>query len=104
MTPCEAAGLRMCIHPDDPAYPVFGIPRILSRSEDVERLFKAVPSAHSGLTLSDLAARADQADEVARLAAHGTDPPPEAAVIEGDAEPLTLQYWPSEAQRVQPEP
>ena len=37
------------------------------------------------------AARADQADEVARLAAHGTDPPPEAAVIEGDAEPLTLQ-------------
>lgn len=51
MPDCEAAGVRMCIHPDDPAYPVFGIPRILSRAEDVERLFKAVPSLHSGLTL-----------------------------------------------------
>ncbi len=48
---CEAAGVRMCIHPDDPAYPVFGIPRILSRSEDVARLFAAVPSTSSGLTL-----------------------------------------------------
>ena len=51
MPTCEEAGVRMCIHPDDPAYPVFGIPRILSRSDDVERLFKAVPSANSGLTL-----------------------------------------------------
>ena len=51
MADCEAAGVRMCIHPDDPAYPVFGIPRILSRSEDVERLFQAVPSPNSGLTL-----------------------------------------------------
>lgn len=51
MPACEEAGVRMCIHPDDPAYPVFGIPRILSRSEDVEKLFAAVPSAHSGLTL-----------------------------------------------------
>ena len=51
MPACEEAGVRMCIHPDDPAYPVFGIPRILSRGEDVERLFSAVPSPNSGLTL-----------------------------------------------------
>jgi mannonate dehydratase len=51
MPTCEESGVRMCIHPDDPAYPVFGIPRILSRSEDVQRLFAAVPSAHCGLTL-----------------------------------------------------
>ena len=51
MPTCEESGVRMCIHPDDPAYPVFGIPRILSRSEDVQRLFAAVPSVHSGLTL-----------------------------------------------------
>ena len=51
MPDCEAAGVRMCIHPDDPSYPVFGIPRILSRSEDVEQLFRAVPSPNSGLTL-----------------------------------------------------
>lgn len=51
MPSCEAAGVKMCIHPDDPAYPVFGIPRILSRSADVEQLFQAVPSPNSGLTL-----------------------------------------------------
>ena len=51
MPACEEAGVRMCIHPDDPSYPVFGIPRILSRAEDVEQLFAAVPSKHSGLTL-----------------------------------------------------
>ena len=51
MPACEESGVRMCIHPDDPAYPVFGIPRILSRGEDVERLFQAVPSPNSGLTL-----------------------------------------------------
>ena len=51
MPACEESGVRMCIHPDDPAYPVFGIPRILSRGEDVERLFRAVPSPNSGLTL-----------------------------------------------------
>ena len=51
MPDCEAAGVKMCIHPDDPAYPVFGITRILSRADDVERLFAAVPSPNSGLTL-----------------------------------------------------
>ena len=51
MPACEAAGVKMCIHPDDPAYPVFGIPRILSREADVERLFAAVPSPNSGLTM-----------------------------------------------------
>jgi len=51
MPACEEAGVKMCIHPDDPAFPVFGIPRILSRSEDVEKLFKAVPSRNSGLTM-----------------------------------------------------
>ncbi|MEO6626585.1 MAG: mannonate dehydratase [Burkholderiaceae bacterium] len=51
MPACEQAGVRMCIHPDDPAYPVFGIPRILSRAGDVENLFAAVPSHHCGLTL-----------------------------------------------------
>jgi len=51
MPACEEAGVKMCIHPDDPAYPVFGIPRILCQSEDVRRLFAAVPSLNSGLTM-----------------------------------------------------
>ena len=51
MPACEEAGVLMCIHPDDPAYPVFGVPRILCRSSDVEQLFREVPSPNSGLTL-----------------------------------------------------
>ena len=51
MPVCEEAGVYMCIHPDDPAYPVFGVPRVLSRSADVQQLFKEVPSLNSGLTM-----------------------------------------------------
>ncbi|KVS66254.1 mannonate dehydratase [Burkholderia cepacia] len=51
MPVCEESGVKMCIHPDDPAYSVFGVPRIMSRSEDVSKLFDAIPSKHSGLTM-----------------------------------------------------
>lgn len=51
MPVCEKAGVRMCIHPDDPAYPLFGVPRVMCNSADVERLFAEVPSQNSGLTL-----------------------------------------------------
>ena len=47
----EEEGARLAIHPDDPAFPIFGLPRVLSTAEDVRRLFAAVPSAANGLTL-----------------------------------------------------
>lgn len=47
----EQAGVRMCIHADDPAFPIFGLPRVMSTAEDVRRLFEAVPSPANGLTL-----------------------------------------------------
>ena len=51
MPTCEEVGVKMCIHPDDPAYPIFGVPRIMCNSSDIEQLISAVPSSHSGLTL-----------------------------------------------------
>ena len=45
----EAAGIYMTIHPDDPPYDIFGLPRVVSTATDLEFLFEAVPSLHNGL-------------------------------------------------------
>ena len=47
----EEEGARLAIHPDDPAFPIFGLPRVMSTAEDVRKLFAAVPSEANGLTL-----------------------------------------------------
>ncbi|MGA8714310.1 MAG: mannonate dehydratase [Roseiarcus sp.] len=47
----EEEGVRLAIHPDDPAFPIFGLPRVFSTAEDVRKLFAAVPSPACGITL-----------------------------------------------------
>ncbi len=47
----EDAGVRMAIHPDDPPRPLFGLPRVVSTSDDVAWLLDANPSASNGLTM-----------------------------------------------------
>ncbi|MFD0765168.1 mannonate dehydratase [Mucilaginibacter lutimaris] len=46
----EQAGVLMCIHPDDPPYPILGLPRVVSNEQDILDIYNAVDSPNNGLT------------------------------------------------------
>ena len=47
----DDTGVDMAIHPDDPPFPIFGLPRILSSADDIRAMVRACPSRHVGVTL-----------------------------------------------------
>ena len=50
MPVCRKWDIRMCIHPDDPPMPVFGMPRLCCSAEDIRWILGAVDDFHNGLT------------------------------------------------------
>jgi len=70
----EKAGIKMCIHPDDPPFPILGLPRVVSTEQDLKYIVDACPSPSNGLTFcaGSLGARADNnlPGIVERLGAH----------------------------------
>lgn len=66
---CEECGVNMAIHPDDPPWDVFGLPRIVSSESDLDALFAAVPSKNNGLTLCTGSLGAGRCNNVAGMAA-----------------------------------
>lgn len=75
MPACDEAGINMAIHPDDPPWDMFGLPRIITGMESYKKLFSAVPNPHNGITLctgSLGAARENDLVEMAALLAKRT--------------------------------
>jgi mannonate dehydratase len=50
MPVCDKYDINMAIHPDDPAWPIFGLPRIVTNKEKLLRLIGMVDNAHHGVT------------------------------------------------------
>jgi mannonate dehydratase len=51
MPVCEKYGIDMAIHPDDPSWSVFGLPRIMTSKENLLRFMRMVDNSHNGVTL-----------------------------------------------------
>jgi len=61
ITVADENNVLMCLHPDDPPYPIFGLPRVVSTEDDYAFIFKQIPSPNNGITFctGSLGVRAD---------------------------------------------
>ena len=50
MSACDETGINMAIHPDDPPWDMFGLPRIITGADSYDEFFSAVPNKHNGVT------------------------------------------------------
>jgi mannonate dehydratase len=64
----EEAGVALCIHPDDPPRPLFGLPRIVSTADDLDFIAKAVDSPANGITLCTGSLGAGEGNDVPAMA------------------------------------
>ncbi len=69
---CDKMGVSMAIHPDDPPWDVFGLPRIVSCEKDLDAMFAAVPSKNNGLTLCTGSFGASKKNDLVKMAAKYT--------------------------------
>ena len=64
---CQKYDIRMGIHPDDPAWPIFGLPRIVRDNETISRLLKAVDKPYNGLTLCTGSLGSNQNNDICQI-------------------------------------
>lgn len=65
---CEQVGVKMAIHPDDPPWGIFGLPRIITGDESYARMAEICPSIYNGITLCTGSLGADPNNDLAALA------------------------------------
>lgn len=68
MPVCEECDMYMCVHPDDPPFPILGLPRIVTCDEDIEWFLNAVDKPHNGLTFCAGSLSAGKHNDVVALA------------------------------------
>ena len=66
----ESAGVKMAIHPDDPPWSIFGLPRIVTSGAALDRLTRLVDSPANGVTFCTGSLGADPANDLPAIARH----------------------------------
>ncbi len=68
MDVCDQYDINMAIHPDDPPWDVFGLPRIICSEESIDKMLAAVPNKHNGITLCTGSLGAGRHNDVPHMA------------------------------------
>ncbi len=63
----EECDVKMAIHPDDPPWDIFGLPRVITSEENIDRFLNLVDSKYNGLTLCTGSLGADGNNDVRKL-------------------------------------
>jgi len=70
----EKLGIKMCIHPDDPPFPILGLPRVVCNEQDLAEIIEMCPSPANGITFCTGSLGANPANDlpgmITRLGAH----------------------------------
>ncbi len=66
----EEVQVKMAIHPDDPPWGIFGLPRIITNRENLDRFVKLVDSPYNGITLCSGSLAADEKNDIPELVRH----------------------------------
>lgn len=61
---CDEVGMAMAIHPDDPPWPIFGLPRIITGADSYRRMIEIEPSTNNGLTICTGSLGASKANDL----------------------------------------
>lgn len=67
MPTCEKYDIKMAIHPDDPPFPIFGLPRLVNNAENIGKLLAVNESKHHGLTFCTGSLGADASNDIVEL-------------------------------------
>lgn len=66
----ERMGIKMCIHPDDPPFPILGLPKVVCNANDLEYVISSAPSTSNGITFCTGSLGANPANNLPEMLEH----------------------------------